>query len=127
MPTWVGILNYSKNFNFYKKGEIIFREGDRIFGLYFIYKGKVKVVSEGLNNRVQIVRLATNGHILGHRGLGVETYPIGAVALEDTWLCFIDNNTLHDLFLNNANLTYELMMFYSTELRKTELRLRYLV
>ena len=126
VPTWVGIINHSRNFGMYKKGEDIFREGERVFGIYFIQHGKVKVVSSGFNGRTQIVRLASDGHILGHRGFGAETYPVGAIALEDTWVCFLDNATLSDAFLNNPQFTYELMMFYSTELRKTEIRLRYL-
>lgn len=124
VPTWVGIINQSRNHSLYKKGQHIFREGDRVFGLYFIQRGKVKVVSTGLNGREQIVRLAAEGHILGHMGYGAETYPVGAVALEDSWLCFLDNATLQDVFVNNPKFTYGLMMFYSTELRKTEVRLR---
>ena len=126
VPTWVGIINLSRNMTLYKKDEDIFREGDRVFGMYFIHSGKVKVVSAGLNGRRQIVRMAGAGHILGHRGHGAETYPVGAVALDDTWVCFLDNATLHDAFLNNPKFTYELMMFYSSELRKTEVRLRFL-
>ena len=125
-PTWVGIINQSRTHSLYKKGQYIFREGDRVFGLYFLQHGKVKVVSTGLNGREQIVRLAADGHVLGHRGFGAETYPVGAVAMEDTWLCFLDNATLQDAFVHNPEFTYSLMMFYSTELRKTEIRLRWL-
>ena len=125
-PTWLGIINECRNYSFFRKGEYIFHEGDRIFGLYFIQQGKVKVVSAGLNDRMHIVRLATDGHILGHRGLGAETYPVGAVTLEDSWVCFLDNASINDAFINNPKFTYELMMFYSAELRKTQMRLRYL-
>jgi CRP-like cAMP-binding protein len=105
----------SKTCNSYSKGQHIFREGDRVFGLFFIKEGRVKIVSSGFNNREQIARLATNGHIIGHRGYGNELYPVSAIALDETYVCFVDNSTI-----------YELMLFYSTELRKAELRLRYL-
>ena len=126
MPAWVGIINQSRNLRFYKKGQQIFREGDRMFGLYFIQEGKVKIVSNGLKGRRHISRWAIDGHILGHLGTGAETYFEGAIALEDTWLCFVDKKTLSDVFVNNPKFTYGLMMFYSTELQKTEVRLRYL-
>ena len=119
-------MSAGKNQLWYKKGQYIFREGDRIFGLYFIENGKVKIISTGLNNREQIVRLATVGHVIGHRGYGSETYPVGAVALEDTQVCFFDNDIIYDAFMNNPKLTIALMMFYSFELRKTELRERHL-
>ena len=116
----------SKTCNSYSKGQHIFREGDRVFGLFFIKEGRVKIVSSGFNNREQIARLATNGHIIGHRGYGNELYPVSAIALDETYVCFVDNSTIYDAFMNNAKFTYELMLFYSTELRKAELRLRYL-
>src|SRR5438874_639047 len=87
---WVNIINKNKNQELNKKGQYLFREGDRVFGLFFIQSGKVKVISTGLNAKEQIVRLASDGHVVGHRGFGSETYPIGAVALEDTIACFLD-------------------------------------
>ncbi len=122
----MNIISEAKNQLWYKKGQYIFREGDRIFGLYFIERGKVKIISTGLNNKEQIVRLAVTGHVIGHRGENHETYPIGAVALEDTQLCFLDNDIVYEAFMNNPNLTFSLMMFYSSELRKTEIRERHL-
>ena len=125
-PDWVDIVNRKKNQEFYKKGQYLFREGDRVFGLYFIQSGKVKVISTGLNGKEQIVRLANDGHVVGHRGYGSEIYPIGAVALSDTYACFLDNDVLYEAFMNNSRLTYSMMMFYSFELRKTEIRQRLL-
>lgn len=123
---WINIIDVSKNQEFYKRGEYLFREGSRVFGLYFLQQGKVKVISTGMNGKEQIVRLATDGHVIGHRGYGIETYPIGAVALEDTLACFLDNDMLYNAFMSNPKLSYAMMMFYSFELRKTEIRQRIL-
>lgn len=62
---------------------------------------------------------------LGHRGKGDETYPVGAVALEDSRICFVDNQTIYDVLMNNPAITYSMMMFYSEELRKCEQRGKY--
>ena len=99
----------------------MFQEGDHVFGIYFIQTGKVKVVSSTPQQGVeQIVRLAVDGHLLGHRGYGNETYPIGAVALDETRVCFLDNDTLLETFRTNFDFIYAIMMFYSAELRKSE-------
>jgi CRP-like cAMP-binding protein len=109
----------------YKKGQYIIREGESVSGIYSIKEGKIKVVSSGLNGKEQIVRLASDGHILGHRGYGGEIYPIGAVAIEDSLICFFNNDDLLNAFESNFNFIYQLMMFYSKELRKSELRIKY--
>ncbi len=100
-------------------------EGSPVFGAYFIMEGKVKVISTGFNNKEQIVRLATDGHILGHRGCSEEIYPIGAIALDDSLVCFFDNDILYEAFKANFEFLYAIMMYYSTELRKCELRTKY--
>lgn len=123
---WISKIASAKTEMLYKKGHHIFRHGDPVAGMYFILRGKVKVLVNGYHDREQIVRLANDGHILGHRGLGAETYPISAVAMEDSLICFVDNDTLKDAIMQNPKLSMALMMFYSRELRKTEIRMKYL-
>jgi CRP/FNR family transcriptional regulator, cyclic AMP receptor protein len=119
---WQARVNESKTWLRYPKGQSVFREGSRVFGAYFIQEGKVKVVSSNVRGKEQTVRLAGNGHMLGHMGYGNETYPIGAITLEESGLCFLDNDILYKAFMNNPKFTFEVMMFYSRELRKSELR-----
>jgi CRP-like cAMP-binding protein len=108
------------------KGQSIFQEDAPVFGLFFIQKGKVKIVSSNFDGRDQIVRLANNEHLLGHVGFGQETYPIGACAIEETRVCFFDSEVMLDAFKKNFNLSFCVMMFYSKELRKSEIRTKYL-
>ncbi|TAK45130.1 MAG: Crp/Fnr family transcriptional regulator [Saprospiraceae bacterium] len=123
-PEWVERMSQSKNQSIYKSGRNIIVEGQPVFGIYFVQHGKVKVTSTNADGNEQIVRLATDGHILGHRGYSQETYPIGAVAMTDSVICFFDNQILHDAFMANPNFTYHLMLFYSMELRKMEQRIK---
>jgi CRP/FNR family transcriptional regulator, cyclic AMP receptor protein len=125
-PEWIALLNSKKNQSIYRHGQYVIIEGNPVFGVYFIQSGKVKIVSTNFDGKEQVVRLATKGHILGHRGMGGEKYPIAAVALDDARICFIDNQNLFDAFMANPLFTYELMMFYSIELRKSEQRTKYL-
>lgn len=121
---WVQQIDHLKHQTLYKKDQNIIIEGLQVFGVFFIQKGKVKVFSTGLNGREQIVRFATDGHILGHRGIGNDVYPVSAAAMEDSTICFIDNNTLNKIFLANPIFSVELMMYYSNELRKLENRIK---
>ncbi len=106
------------------KDQHVFREGSLVLGAYFVFKGKIKVVSSNLHNKEQTVRLAGDGHILGHMTLDKECYPIGAVAMEDTKVCFLDNQTFFQLINENHGFAYKVIRFYSKELRKSELRNR---
>jgi CRP/FNR family transcriptional regulator, cyclic AMP receptor protein len=125
-PDWVERISYRKNTRVYKKGEAVFLENTPIFGLFFIKKGQVKVVSTGFKGKVQIVRLAGDGHILGHSGKNNELYTVGAFALCDTEICFVQNDLLADVFRENYDFIYSLMIYYSKELRKSEIRSKYL-
>ncbi|MEI6507625.1 MAG: Crp/Fnr family transcriptional regulator [Bacteroidota bacterium] len=121
---WIDVVDQKKYYTVYKQGQNIIHEGAPVLGIYFVQDGKVKVLSNGITGRQQIVRFANNGHILGHKGIGNDIYPISAVAMEDSQICFVENNTLHDLFMNNPQFTYGVMMFYSRELRKIEERIK---
>ncbi len=124
-PDYISLLSDRKNQIVLGRDQYVFQEGTPVFGIYFIQEGKVKIVSSNFEGKAQIVRLANKGHLLGHRGFGNETYPIGAIAMDDTRVCFIDNNTLYDAFKANFDLTYAILMFYSKELRKSEIRTKY--
>jgi len=121
---YISILNDLKETSVYKKDQYIAFEGYPVLGLFFIQSGKAKVFSSGLNGKTQVVRLTKSGDIIGHRGYGGEKYPISAVAIEESTICFIDNETIYQAFMNNPALTFELMMYYSRELRKSEAKIK---
>ena len=122
---WISLVDGKKNQIVFKKGQHVFLEGHPIFGIYFIQEGKVKVNSSNLDGKKQIVRLASDGHILGHIGALGEIYPVEAVTLEDSRICFFDNQTMHDALMANPEFTFNMMMFYSKELRKIEQRTKF--
>lgn len=100
-------------------------EGDPVHGIFFIYSGKVKVFNTGPDGRSQIVRLAGSGDILGHRGLGIKMrYPISATVLEDSVICFVKTGSFLQALEHNPAFSINLLMFYASELRRTEQKLR---
>jgi CRP-like cAMP-binding protein len=124
-PESIKILSDKKNNIRCNKGKSIILEGTPVMGIYFIYEGKVKITVTGENNKEHIVRMACNSHVIGHMAKEGEYYPIGATALDDCIICFINNETLNELLLKNPDFTIAMMLYYSEELRKAELRIKY--
>lgn len=104
-----------------KKGQQFILEGAPVNGLFFICKGKAKVLKTGIYGREQILRLVGAGEIVGHRGFGTaDKYSISASAIEDLVLCNLTNNLLEKMLLEIPALTYDLMLFYAEELNRSE-------
>jgi len=111
-----------------KKGQSIFREGDPVKGIYFIYSGNVKVHKKWGETKELIIRFAKEGEILGHTGLGDDShYPVSATALEPAIVCYIEMDFFESTLQVNNTLTYKLMRFMANELQESEKRVRNLV
>lgn len=121
---YLASMNEMKNISFYKDNQYVAYEGNSVMGLFFIQSGRVKIVSAGLDGKQHLVRLSKQGGLIGHRGYGGDRYPISAITLEESTICFFDNDTIHKAFMDNPELTFELMMYYSKELRKSEAKIK---
>lgn len=115
-----------KNFHF-KKGELLFNEGDELKGVYFINEGMVKVHKQW-GDKELILRFARKGAIAGHRGLGGDMlYPVSATALEPVNVCYVDLDFFKSTMQVNHGFMYELLMFFAGELKESERNMRNLV
>jgi len=125
LPEWQPAIAANKRNFKIKKGEIIFKEGDPVTGIYFVYSGNVKVYKKWDDDKELIVRFAKDGAILGHRGLGRnKIYPISAAALEPAVVCYMDMAFFDATLKVNTNLSYELLLFLADELQESERRMR---
>ena len=107
--------------SFYKKGEVIFSEGNRGHGVYCIYQGKVKVHKDREDAKEQIVRLARAGDILGYRSLLCdEPYKATATAMEDSVICFIRKSKFHGVLDNNLLMAHKIIKLLANDLRDSE-------
>lgn len=121
----VALVNDNKSIIKCKRGQQIFLEGMPVGGIYFLLKGKAKVYKSGANGKQQVIRLVNQGGILGHRGIGSRNiYPVGASAIEDCMICFIESKVFFDILHKEHELTFRLMLFYADELQKTETSVR---
>jgi len=126
LPEWIPAVDAHRKSFYYKKGEMIFEEGDEVKGIYFVYSGKVKVHKRWGDQKELIIRFAQKGDVLGHRGLGHHTvhYPISATAIEPVQVCFIDLAFFQSTLKVNYDFTYHLLLFFADELQESERKMR---
>ena len=122
---WLKAIDVNRKLIHYSKGESIFHEGDNVNGMYFIFSGLVKVHKKWSDNKELILRFAKDGAIVGHRGLGGDTiYPVSATALTPSDICFVDLDFFIATLKVNPDYLFDLMMFFATELKESEKRMR---
>jgi CRP-like cAMP-binding protein len=122
---WLPAIDANRKSYHFKKGELLFTEDTEVKGMFFITKGLVKVHKRWGADKELILRIASDGDIVGHRGLGTDTiYPVSGTAIEATDVCFIDLAFFNSTLKTNPDFLYELMMFFAGELKESEKRMR---
>ncbi|HSC55462.1 MAG TPA: Crp/Fnr family transcriptional regulator [Phnomibacter sp.] len=126
-PAWQAAIKTHRKIIQYKKGELLFKEGDLMKGMFFISNGLVKVHKQW-GDKELIVRFAKSGDVAGHRGLGGDNiYPVSATALENTLVCHVDLDFFNDSLKVNSELLYDLLIFFAAELKLSERKMRDMV
>jgi len=124
-PEWLPAIDANRKNIHFKKGALIFKEGEEMEGMFFVIEGDVKVHKKWGEEKELIVRFARKGDILGHRGLGEDSvYPVSATALESVTVCFIDLTFFRKTLKVNSGYLYQLMMFFAEELKVSEKNMR---
>lgn len=101
----------------YKKGVIVYHEGNRARGFYFVNSGIVKIFKTGIEGKEQIIRFAKAGDIIGYRSvLSGENLCTSAKINEDSTLCFIHSEALFSLLKKNSQFAIDLLRLVSNEL-----------
>jgi len=125
LTQWIPALDVNRKCYHFSKGELLFTEGDDLKGMYFINKGLVKVHKKWGLDKELILRIARDGDIVGHRGLGGDLmYPVSGTVLEPTDVCFVDLDFFNSTLKVNQELLFALMMFFAAELKESEKRMR---
>jgi len=110
------LLMVNKTEQFYKKGEIIFREGGYPSGIFFIADGKVKKYKLDKDGREQIIYVANTGELLGyHAILSEDRYPDSAAALEESKIAFIPKEDFMETLHQSEVLSRRLLKTLSHE------------
>lgn len=96
----------------FKKGDLIFSEGQAFDKLYIINKGSMKVFKYNKDGKEQILYLLSEGEFLGDLSLlkkGV--LPFSAIALEDITLCTIHKNDFDHILKTNPSISLKVLEY----------------
>ncbi|SHM97325.1 cAMP-binding domain of CRP or a regulatory subunit of cAMP-dependent protein kinases [Chitinophaga jiangningensis] len=122
LPEWLPAIHAHKKNIVYKKNDTLFKEGDAVKGMFFVFDGVVKVHKHWGTEKDLIVRFAQKGEIVGHRGIGgpENIYPVTATAMSPVTVCYVDLDFFNASLRVNNELLYQLMLFYAKELQDAE-------
>lgn len=116
-PDEVEALNFEKDFRQYKRGDILYQEGNRISGFFCINSGIIKVFKTGFDGKEQIIRFAKKGDIIAYRSvLSNELACTSAKVIEDCHVCFIPSEILISFIKSNPAYALELLKLACNEL-----------
>jgi CRP-like cAMP-binding protein len=101
----------------YKRGSIIYQEGNRMKGFYCVQSGIIKIYQTGFDGKEQIIRFAKPGDIIGYRSV-VSNEPACTTTevIEEAIVCHIPTDILLHLVRTNGNFAVELMKLTCKEL-----------
>jgi len=103
--------------NLIKKGEALFKEGDKSRGLICLTSGKVKVFKEGVGGREQIIKMVRQNGFIGYRAIFAEnTWSFSAKAIEDSAICILEKKSLSRILKKNADLSLKFIKIITEEL-----------
>lgn len=104
-----------------KKGEAIFSEGEKLNGVFCIRDGVSKLSKLSSNGKDQIVKLATQGAVLGQRSvIAEETSNLSAVAVKDMEVCFIPKNIIGGTLNSNPDFAVEVLRHMAHDLKEAD-------
>ena len=113
----VEMINFHKEFRQFKRGDILYHEGNRISGFYCIHSGIIKVYKTGFDGKEQIIRFAKAGEIIAYRSvLSNEVACTSAEVIQDCRVCFIPSEILISFIKTNPVFALELMKLACHEL-----------
>jgi CRP-like cAMP-binding protein len=102
---------------FIKKGDPLFKEGEKSRGLICLVSGKAKVFKEGVGGREQILKMVRQHGLIGYRALFSENiWSYSASAIEDSVICVLEKNSLIKILKRNVDLALKFLKIITEEL-----------
>jgi CRP/FNR family transcriptional regulator, cyclic AMP receptor protein len=101
----------------YAPGQIIFMEGEQSRSLWFVFEGRVKIIKQSLNGRIQGLCLMNRGKCFGSCPLfDMAKNPATAQALDPVTLFVLPEEAMHQLKERDPHLVKALLHIYSQRL-----------
>lgn len=117
-------LDRCKKDNIVKKGQVLFDEGTPAQGVYCVFEGQLKLFKTGDQGRPQIIGIAKEGALVGHRAVLLDKpHSFTAEALVDSRICFVDKPTFSRMVIANSGVAQSLLKRLAQDLDAAENRL----
>jgi CRP-like cAMP-binding protein len=114
-------LGKTKVVNVYKKGQTLFYEGNRPYGVYCMNGGKVKLSKHAPEGKEFIVKISKAGDLIGYRAFFTnELYTSTAEVLEDANICFLDRERFFDLLKKYPPFSLKLLSMMGHDIKCAE-------
>lgn len=94
----------------YKKGQIIFFEGDVSDKFYIINKGKIKIYKYTKEGKEQILYILSEGDFMGYLSLlKKSTFEFNAEALEDVGVCILTKDSFDTILKKTPEISLKIL------------------
>lgn len=114
-------LAEGNDINTFKKGELIYHEGNYPNKLFFIRKGKVKTFKSNDAGKELTIDLLNEGDFLGYTALiEVSKYKESAEAIEESELCIISKEDFELLMNNNMEVAKKFIQLLAKNVSEKE-------
>ncbi|MCC5910819.1 MAG: Crp/Fnr family transcriptional regulator [Clostridiaceae bacterium] len=115
-------ITIEKNF---KKGNLIFMEGEPGEAFYFVKSGKIKVYKTAPDGREHIFTMLSEGDVFAEVTLFNDIpYPASTEVLEDTVVGMIKNEDLEELIIQNAEIALQIIKVFSKKLFSSQQKVK---
>lgn len=105
----------------YKKGEVLYREGDTSNVLYVVSNGKIRIYRLSESGKEQLLRILNPGDFTGELALFRESiHEAYAEAMIDTDACMISKNDLQEFLLKYPTISLKILAEFSNRLEISE-------
>lgn len=101
-----------------RKGDILFRAGEKFMALYAIRSGSCKTVLSGEDGHCQVAGYHMPGDVLGTDGIAANSHDCEAVALEDMEVCAIPFDRIETLARQIPNFQHSLTRLLSKDIAR---------
>jgi len=103
----------------YRRGEMIFSEGDPASGFYILTEGRVKIFKISPDGKEQIFHIFSPGNLFGEAAVfSGDSFPAAAMALEKSRTLIIPKSSLKEVLSENPLLAMNMLAVLSTRLRQ---------
>lgn len=117
------LLMLSESVVYFRKGEVLFNEGDKATDLFCLVEGRVKLFKAGMD-RVQIVRLVPKYDCFGYpAAFNGGVHRISAMAMTDVTLIKVPMNVVRKIIQGNSKVGFNFIKALSGRLGSIDSRI----